>query len=93
MFSLSIARFGEKSATRTALEDDLGGDFERCVGDIRRETRGRVEIVADETAGGDGGGAGAGVETVAGAERLGIDRAGRGSAITVDMPGFLGIGD
>lgn len=100
MFSLNIGRFGEESAARTAFDDDFGGDFERCVGDIRREARVTVEVIADDAAAGGGGangagagGGGAGAQTVAGAERLGMGRAGRGSDIVVVMPGFLGIGD
>ena len=97
MFSLNIGRFGEESAARTAFDDDFGGDFERCVGDIRREGRVRVTVVADDAAGGGGGNGagagGAGAQTVAGAERLGMVRVGRGSDIVVVMPGFLGIGD
>jgi hypothetical protein len=50
--SFIIGRFGDGSAWRTTL----GGDFERIIGDIRRE--GRVNTCTGCGGGGGGGGGG-----------------------------------
>jgi hypothetical protein len=86
--SFIIGRFGEVSIWRSIL----GGDFERFIGDIRRDGRTVTGIIGG---GGGGNGAGAAGRTGAGggADRRGTGPIGRIGTIAAPNPGRLGKGD